>query len=330
MASSSPSALVVRLDAIGDALALTPLIAALRDAGIPVGAVLRPANAEAFAKRALDERYVATFSQRDESAANRAGIAEFARALRGKYTHALIATEDPAGYRTAYDAHIRTRVGFQNGWGKPFKSLWARRMCTQTVYRPAGLDAHTKHECQVVFELARPLLGEDARPIRDARVLRPLVLDDEPLADSRIAVQISDKWERLGQPVQLLAELTSRIARRHEIRYIASSSEEAFAARFETAANVRVERFAQLAPWKSAIAAARALVAPDSGGVHVAGMVGTPVVAAYEAGPQFAAQTARWSPWASLYRAIAMEGPWTLVAADALDDVLSSRSVYKG
>jgi len=330
MASSSPSALVVRLDAIGDALAVTPMIAALREGGIPVAAVLRPTNADVFSRRALDERYVATFPQRNDSAANRSAIARFAADLRGHYTHGLIATEDVTGYRLAYDARIPLRIGFENGWGKPFKTLWVRRMCTQTVYRAAGLDPKTRHECQVVFELARPLLGEDAQPTRNISALRSLVLDEEPAADARVALQVTDKWQRLGQPLEAVIELAQRIARRHELRCIASSSEAAFADRFEASARITVERFDTLPAWKSAIAAARAYVAPDSGGLHVAGMVGTPVVAAYEAMPQFAAQTARWAPWAAPHRLIEMQGEWPLIAADALDGLLNRRNVYTG
>lgn len=331
MALSSPSVLLVRLDAIGDALAMTPLVEALRERDIPVSAVLRPVNAHAFAKGTFAETIVANFRQRDESAENRRLIAAAAGELRGRFTHALIATEDPAGYRLAYAAGIRNRIGFENGWGKPLKTLWVRRLCTQTVYRTAGLDPRAPHECRVIFELGRTLLNTDAQPTRDVDVLRRLVVDGDVEPDARIALQVTDKWERLGASLGDLVELARRMAARRTIRYIASAAENAFAERFRSAAGVEVESFEALAPWKFAIASAKALVAPDSGALHVAGMTGTPTIAAYQPVRMFASQTARWAPWAAPYRRVAIEDAWQIVAADALEDLLSgSRAVYTG
>lgn len=326
MPDSSPSVLIVRLDAIGDALALTPLVAALRAGGSRVGIVLRPVNAQLFARGAFDQVHVARFELRSSSRENVQTIAREGRALAHLgYSHALIATEDPGGYRIARAAEIPVRIGFENGWGKPLKTLWVRMLCTQTIRRTAGLDARAPHEAQVLFELGRSILGAGAEPSRDVRFLRPLVLDDEPAPDGRIALQITDKWERLGTKLDDVVELVRRIAARHDVRLIAPSREGAYADRFEQAASMPVERFDDLAPWKSAIAAARALVAPDSGALHVAGMIGTPTVAAFAPVSQFALQTARWSPWAAPHRIVKMDGAWPIVAEDALEDILSGR-----
>ena len=317
MAIPSPSVLLVRLDAIGDALAMTPLIAALRERGIPVSAVLRPANAHAFAERALDEVFIDS--------------PNLARDLRGRFTHALVATEDARGYRLAYDAHIPMRTGFENGWGKPFKTLWVRRLCTSTVYRTAGLDPRAPHECSVIFGLGRALLGPEALPTRDVAVLRPLVIDNESPPDPRAIVQVTDKWERLGASLDDVVEAARRIASRHGARFVASSLEREYARRFGERIGADVETFDTLAPWKEAIASARALLAPDSGALHVAGMTGTPVVAVYPRVPMFASQTSRWAPWAAPHSIVAMEGAWPVVAADALEELLSgSRAVYTG
>ena len=53
MPKVSPSVLIIRLDAFGDALALTPSIAALRRQAFMVDVVLRHSNAKAFAPRAV-------------------------------------------------------------------------------------------------------------------------------------------------------------------------------------------------------------------------------------------------------------------------------------
>lgn len=324
--------LIVRLDAIGDALALTPLVAALRERGCRLGIALRPANAAVFAARAFDRVHVTTFALRDGSRANRAAILRDAREIRREgYAFALIATEDPGGYRLAKAAAIACRVGFENGWGKPLKSLWVRTLCTQTVRRTAGLDPGAPHEAQVAFELGRALLGPDARPVRDARVLRPLVLDHDPPADERILLQVTDKWARLGARLEDVVQTARAVARRRVLRAVAAGSEQAYARAFEDTSGIPVELFAELPAWKAAIAGARAVVAPDSGALHVAGMVGTPVVAVFAGGPAFPLQSARWSPWAAPYRAVALDELWPLVAADALEALLSGTApIYRG
>jgi len=314
---SSPSVLIVRLDAIGDALALVPLIAALREHGASVDVVLRTHNAAVFSKDAVNAVHVAAFPSLGRELA------------AARYDYALIATEDPAGYRLARASGARRRIGFENGWGKPLKTLWARLLCTQTIHRTAGLDPRAPHESQVLFSLGRDIVGDSGVPRNPAR-LRRFVIDSEPLPDDRILVQITDKWNRMGASLDDLVALARSLSARHAMRFVAAESEGAYAKSFAGAAGVPVEYFSELAPWKDAVASAKAIVAPDSGAVHVAGMVGTPTVAIFAA-QNFALQTGRWSPWAAPYRVVKLEDQWPVIAADALEDLLRGRAAtYKG
>jgi ADP-heptose:LPS heptosyltransferase len=328
--NTSPSVLIVRLDAIGDALALVPLIAALRANGARVDVVLRTPNAGVFSKDAVNAVHIATFPLRDASPAARREIARLGHELAAAhYDYALIATEDLAGYRLARASGARKRIGFENGWGKPLKTLWARLLCTQTVHRTAGLDPRAPHESQVLFSLGRDIVGNSAVP-RDPLSLRRFVIDSEPAPDDRILLQITDKWDRLGASLDDLAALARNLSGRHAMRFVAGQSESGYAERFDKAAGVSIEYFKELAPWKEAIASAKAIVAPDSGAVHVAGMVGTPTVAIFAA-QNFALQTGRWSPWASPYRVVELENAWPLIACDALEDLLrDTAATYKG
>ncbi len=323
MPQSSPSALIIRLDAIGDALALTPLLAALRSAAISTDVVLRPGNAGIFSTRAVRAIVVSDFDLRSSRPANLAAIERLGHELApARYTHALVATEDPSGYRLALAAEVPVRIGFSNAWGKPAKTLWSRRFLTERVYRSAGLDRRAPHECDVLFRLGRVLLGAAARPTRDPAELRPLVLEREPPGDDRIAVQITDKWERLGIPLNDVVELIRRLGAFGTLRLFTSASEGAYAARIASATGLEIERFDETAPWKSAIAAAPALVAPDSGALHVAGMVGTPVVGVFPPWRYYALQVARWAPWAAPHRIVRADGSWPARAADALAQLL--------
>ena len=79
-----------------------------------------------------------------------------------------------------------------------------------------------------------------------------------------------------------------------------------------------IEWFAELQPWIAAIAESKILVAPDSGAIHVAGMLGTPCIAVFEDSPEFELQRARWQPWAAPSALVRGDVSWNLAAADAL------------
>ena len=265
-----------------------------------------------FSKDAVNRVYVE----------NAPGLA--AQLASNAYDYALIATEDARGYRLARASGAKRRIGFENGWGKPFKTLWARFLCTRTVHRTAGLDPRAPHETQVLFALGTDIVG-DVQPSRDAKLLRRFVIDSEPAPDERIVMQVTAKWERLGAALEDVAALARDLASRHPARFLAAESEREYAQRFAAAADVTVEYFAELDPWKIAIASAKALVAPDSGAVHVAGMTGTPTVAVFAAA-NFALQTARWSPWAAPYRLVKLEAGWPVSARDALEVLLRDKA----
>jgi ADP-heptose:LPS heptosyltransferase len=323
MPQSSPSALIIRLDAIGDALALTPLLAALHARDIPADVVLRPGNAGIFSSRAVRNVVTSSFELRSSERSNLAAISALGHELAGRhYTHVLVATEDPGGYRLARATGAPVRIGFSNAWGKPLKALWSRAFLTETIYRSAGLDPRAPHECEVLFRLGRKLVG-DAAPPRDAAHLRPLVLESEPQLDDRIAVQISDKWERLGIALDRVVEMLDRIGGAYgPLRLLAARTEGAYADRVARVTGIDVERFDTTTPWKAAIAAAPAIVVPDSGALHVAGMVGTPTVAVFPPGPDFALQVARWAPWAAPHRIVRADDDWPVRAGDALAHLL--------
>ena len=315
----TPSVLLIRLDAVGDALALAPLLAALREREVPVDLVLTERNREALAMAAVRRRYVAPFELRDESKINRSVISAFGSELQtNEYTHVLIATEDPGGYRLARATRAKHRIGFENGWGKPLKTLWIRSLLTKTIVRTAGLDEKAPHECEALFALGASLLEPGAVPTHDLAQLRPMVLGREPTPDARVAFQVTDKWDRLGITFDDVVACARAIP---NARFIASSSERGYAERFTSGAGATIDFFDALEPWKEAIASAHALVAPDSGALHVAGMTGTPTVAVFPPQPNLALQTARWHPWAAPYRVIEAQVGWSTKVARALKEL---------
>jgi ADP-heptose:LPS heptosyltransferase len=166
--------------------------------------------------------------------------------------------------------------------------------------------------------LVAPLTG-DAVPSRDAGELRSLVIDAQPPRDERIALQLSDKWARLNVPDEQVEALVLALQTVAPLRVIAARDEEAYARRF----GVPVDYFDDTDGWKAAVAAARVVVAPDSGAVHLAGTIGTPVVAVFPPQRAFDAQTARWSPWASPHRIVRADDGWPSRAAGAAIELLA-------
>lgn len=322
MPQSSPSVLIIRLDGIGDALALTPLIAALRADGIAPDVVLMPANAAIFSTAAVRRVDVAPFALRSRDPENLRALESFGEMLHERaYSHVLVATEDPGGYRLARAIGAPNRVGFTNRWGKPFKTLWARSLLTRTLYRAAGLGAVRRHECEVLFGLGAGIVT-DVEPTRALERLRPLLLDADVLRGDSIAVQVTQKWERLGISAGDVAAFIRDARAYYPVLAISSAGEAAFAGAVEREGGGAVTRYDTLHPWKDAIAQARALVAPDSGATHVAGMLGTPTVAVFAQQRHFQRQVARWHPWAAPYRVVALEGGWQSRALADLQELL--------
>jgi ADP-heptose:LPS heptosyltransferase len=213
------------------------------------------------------------------------------------------------------------RVGFADPWGKPLKAVWSRRFLSGTIYRTAGLDPRGPHECEVLFRLAGSLLG-DEKPTRDLEQLRPLVLERDPIANNRVVIQITDKWDRLGVAFEDVVELVRRLSGYGPLRLVSSQSEARYAQRIAESSGIDVSFFDKLEPWKAAIGAAPAIVTPDSGALHVAGMIGTPVIAVFPPGRSYALQAARWAPWAAPRRLIRADPGWPARASDALAQLL--------
>jgi ADP-heptose:LPS heptosyltransferase len=308
--------LLVRLDGIGDALVCTPLIAALRDAGHELGMALSDRNAEVFAPATASATHVLEripWPRHGSTPASRARAdAEIAAQ---HYDVALIASEEPEAYELA--GPVPQRIGFTTGWAKPFKSAWIKRRLTMAIPRAATLRGSRQHEAEIVLRLGTQLASSP--PERDAVRLRPWITGTSAIPERRgVVVQLGVKWNALGIAAAALVRLATSL-RERGARFIAAPGErDAMQTQFPT---LDVQAPATTRAWIAAVDAAAALVSPDTGAAHLAGMIGVPVVDVFpDAG--FDAQTRRWRPWASssiVVRASEVgRAPETLIA-QALD-----------
>ncbi|MBV8151052.1 MAG: glycosyltransferase family 9 protein [Candidatus Eremiobacteraeota bacterium] len=304
--------LIVRLDGIGDALACTPLVAALRDADHSLGIALTTRNASIFARETFAWTHVLARNPWPKHGHARADVERTMAECRAiGYDCALVASEEVDAYSLAR-ACARRRVGFVNAWEKPLKTLLVRRLLDRALTRPASAARAKEHEVVTLFRLGDGLHAESG-PTRDPRRLAPLVVDAVTfdLAARRssgpyLAVQLTPKWAALGITHERLAGIVRGLRARAPIRVLCSEAE---SAQLHAIAGVLESDVAGIdgtvfsgeegmRAWKRAIADAAVLISPDTGASNLAGMIGTPCVAVFPSGRLGAARMRRWAPWA--------------------------------
>ena len=305
-----------------------PLIAALRASGHRLGIALSTRNAGLFAEGIFDETYALERIPWPAHGSTPQSYASARDAIRqARYDVALIASEEPEAFALAREGGVPARAGFWNGWEKPLKSLWVRTQVGRAVFRPASQRA-TEHEVQTIFRLGRGWVAA-AEPPRDADVLRELFLNLPVDRGPGVAIQVSAKWQQSGVGVDALAETARALAAFGPVRLLHDAREEAYADALAAASGQPAERCPSLAQWVRALAESRVLLTPDTGALHVAGMLGTPVVAAYPHTSDRALQMGRWSPWAAPYRARTFDDVRsTAVAAELVNCTAELETVW--
>ena len=320
--------MLVRADGIGDALVCAPLIAALRDAGHPLGAVLGARNATVFAPATFEQVHVLEripWPAHGSTPDSRAVALREARAAR--YDAALVVSEEVEAYAFARDAGIRRRIGFVNGWEKPLKTLHVGALLSRRLVRPASARRAREHEVETLFRLGAGFYAEPV-PTRDPARLRPLLFEHPVERHGRVVVQLSAKLAACGLDLEAYVALVRALGA-YETFVVAD--DRAFAAQMRRASGCDLELPPTLEAWKGRLAGAAAVVTPDSGAAHVAGMCGVPCVDLFAGGPTFDAEVRRWHPWAAPYRALPLrvgEDPAALATRvrTALAAVLATES----
>ncbi len=295
--------LLVRLDGVGDALACTPLVAALRDAGHTLGIALSTRNADAFAPGVFVRTHVLErIPWPAHGTTPETWGPAVADARAAAYDVALVVSEEPDAYRFARVAGIARRIGFTNGWERPLKTLGTILGGTRAVVRAAKLGGDREHECAIVYRLGAELVRESTPP-RDIARLRPLVLGARcagaAIDRDATLVQLTTKWRASGVDDVRLVAILRAVGQTRDTHAIAAADEAAAMRPLAESAGVPLTVFDAIRPWAWAIANARALVTPDTGAAHVAGCVGTPTVVVWPNAPRIDARIARWKPWAA-------------------------------
>jgi len=317
--------LLVRVDGIGDALICAPLVAALRDAGHRVGALLTTRNAEAFAAGTFAQVHVVERVPWPEHGSTAGSYAAaLAQARAAQYETALVVSEEPEAYRFARACGAVTRTGFINGWEKPLKSLWAARQLTRAVVREASACRARVHEVEVVFRLGEGLHGERT-PTRDVRRLRPLLARTagDTACEDVVALQVARKFHATAAGSAAFRAIAERIAQHHRTVVVAATDDAELALALAAPQRLACRSYDRVAAWREALASVRAVVTPDGGAAHVAGMSGVPCVDLFAPQRHVAYDVRRWRPWAGPARTL-IAGPSASATAAAVDEALGA------
>lgn len=316
---SEPRFLLVRLDGLGDALACVPALEGLRRAhcAASFGIVCSEANAHAFSSLAGT---IHVF----RAAADLPALEHELRVHA--YTHALVATEETIGYQLARSSGAPRRAGFWHGLDKPFKSLWQFAQLTDRVHRPAAWTARPEHEVATLYRLAEPY-GAAPPPPDDAHSLREWLAIDpmpEPRSRSALGFQITAKLATGGWgPAALaaLCESTLRSSGLSTITLLAASNDQGLARSLleqmsaSTRARSRLLPAGDVPHWFGAIDSLAAIVTPDTGAAHAAGILGVPVIDLFDE-RRFAQLSQQWRPWAAPRRCV-VKPAFTIDAPDS-------------
>ncbi len=324
--------LLVRSDGIGDALACAPLIAALRDAGHTIGTVLGSGNAAIFARDTFARVHVLERipwpAHGSTPGSRRIALCEVRAA---GYDVALIASEELDAYAFAREAGIPIRVGFTNGWEKPFKSAHVRSLLTRAQRRSASAARARGHEVTALFSLGEGLHGEPS-PTRDVNRLSAIVLDAPVERADYVALQVSAKFAAFGLNEAAYVALARRLAD-CDLPVMMLGDDAALVQRAARRAGVACEPGLDVAAWKLRIARGRALVTPDSGAAHVAGFVGVPCLDCFVPTRSTMRDIERWHPWAAPFRAHVLDATRSAQAlaaglASSLHALLERRALH--
>ena len=109
-------------------------------------------------------------------------------------------------------------------------------------------------------------------------------------------MQYSAKFAEAGLDAAAFAALSAALVANGE-EPLCLCDDAAFAADVVTRGGVPGVAAESLADWKAALAGARAVVTPDSGAAHVAGMLGVPCIALLPPLPGAPSDLVRWQPW---------------------------------
>ncbi len=288
MSSPAKRVAVVRLDALGDTLLSTPAIDFLqREVGPENVMLLVSPGLSCLFGNAVACHEVPP-GQSEQAMADL--LDEFAADI------VFVFSEKKRALRAAYLSKASQKIGFDPGWSQPIRSLEVKRFLTLRFPIVNSLESHSRyHEAERYCRLVGKGLSQK---YVNGGPLRLSALSTEESHSSQtgpVGFQWTRKWLQEGWPERALVELVDSLP--EETRLFVSPEELEWARNLiPESRRPSIVALPDLLDYARKIAECRYLVSIDTGAVHIASAMGTPVVDVFpESGAQHTVP--RWRPW---------------------------------
>lgn len=280
--------MVIRTDRVGDLILSTPFLASLREQypEAEITAWVSPYCERVLQRSALVDKIVT-------------------KAPTGHFDLAVALAPRSECLKRALSTAAAVRVGYVYS-GRPLVRLLARRCLTDVEVIAVDPPHKVEHEVHHLDRLAR-LMG--LPPAAN----RPLQLGISAQTHDWLVLHLGDRWftngwdlealMRLGYGLESLARLVITAGPR-EAELLKDGGMELFDLRTSLS----------FEEWCELIGGARTLVAPDTGAVHVAAAMDTPVVVAYEQNT-YEHCSVQWAPWMVPHRSLVKRDPDSTIEA---------------
>ena len=314
--TDSPKILIIRLDGLGDTLLTLPLLDGLKKcwSDCEITYLASPRGASVFnGDPRISKLWVHELAVL--SKAEKWNLGQTIRANAFDLVFCLNEKFWPALWTRMSGASIR--LGFDPGWTQPPKALLRRLTLTHWLQNPNDPSLASIHEVERYAALAalagcRMAQGpmQLALPESDDAWARGLT-QQTPLP---LALHLSAKWTSEGWSADSCVSVARSILEKFPTAFLyvtAGPGEERFFA--NAYAVLPADRFRLLnelsfSQWAALLRHCRALVSMDTGAVHLAAAVSTPVVDVFPA-MNFTHASSRWSPWQVPHRIIRRLAP---------------------
>ncbi len=291
--------LIVRLDKIGDVILSTPAIKALRDAypTSHIAFMVRPYAREIVEGNPyLDE--VIIYDKEHYRNGIRGNLKFILALRRGRFDIALILHPTARAHMITFLAGIPERVGYDRKWG-----------CLLTKRIPHGKQFGLKHEIDYTLDILR-YIGIEARerrlymPVKESSEYKMEGLfERRGIKDSDVVITLnpgascsSKRWR--PENFALVGDALIESVRDARIVIISNLKDKAFGdkvARLMKKGCMNLSGRTSVADVASVLKRSKLFISNDSGPVHIACAVGTPVVAIFGRSDR-GLSPERWAP----------------------------------